>query len=80
MYANIDRIQASNDVRNLDIQYIATATGMAGGDGVKDFRKSLVLQVGEPIKIKVDPMSAKLDRSGVNSLKNLLRSQDKKKK
>lgn len=77
MYENIDRIQAAEDTRALDIQYTATATGMAGGDGVKRLRETLVMQIGSPVKLKIDPMAAKLDRKGVNDLKHLLRHQKK---
>lgn len=39
--SNIDRIQASFDVRNLSLQHVAVATGMAGGEGVKKLREAL---------------------------------------
>lgn len=78
MYENIDRIQAVADTRALDIQYTATATGMAGGEGVKRLRETLVMQIGNPVTVKIDPMAAKLDRRGVNDLKSMLRQKQRK--
>lgn len=78
--SNIDRIQASFDVRTLSLQHVAVATGMTGGEGVKKLRESLEMQIGETQKIKFDPMSERLNRSQFNELKNTIRRQNNKNK
>lgn len=77
---NIDRIQSSFDLRALNLQHVAVATGMAGGDGVKKYATSLELQIGEVQKIKFDPMAEKFDKAAFDSLKDSIRRQNKKNK
>ncbi|MVX56393.1 hypothetical protein E5987_04115 [Parasutterella sp. NM82_D38] len=80
LVSNIERIQASFDVRSLSIQHVAVATGMAGGEGVKQLRDSLVLQIGEVQKVKIDPMSERLNRNQIDDLKRTIRRQNKNNK
>lgn len=41
-----------------------------GGEGAKDIRKQLVLEIGEVQEVKRNPMSEVLDRQALADLKN----------
>lgn len=66
MHCNIDRIQAQEDMRSLTIMNCA----FMGGEGAKDIRKQLVLEIGEVQEVKRNPMSEVLDRQALADLKN----------
>lgn len=76
LHTNIDRIQAHSDMRQLTLMNLA----FMGGEEANKYRKSLILEVGEVQKVKVDPMGERLNRSQVNELKNTIRRQNNKKK
>lgn len=66
MHTNIDRIQAQEDMRTLTVMNCA----FMGGEGAKEIRKQLVLEIGNVQEVKRNPLSEVLDRKALADLKN----------
>jgi hypothetical protein len=75
LHINIDRIQAQQDMRGLTLINCA----FNGGEPAQEFRKQLILEIGEVQKIKFDPMRERLDRNKLHELKTAIRREEKQK-
>ena len=66
--ANIDRIQAQKDMRSLTV----AMCGQGGDKAAQHCRQSLVIEVGEIVKLKIDPIrNAVRDEVGFAALKEM---------
>lgn len=69
---NIQRIQARQDLRTLNIN-TAVALGSNGinANSIGTMRDQLSDELGVFIKVSNNPMDAQLDRDGLNALRNM---------
>lgn len=65
----IERIRAQNDMRALSV----AVCGQGGGEAAQEYRKRLVIEQGDVLKLKFDPVkSAERDEEGFHALKTLI--------
>jgi len=64
MSDNIDRISAQGDVRALTV-----AVCGQGGEPATRLRESLVVEIGQVVKLREDPTNAARDEEGFHELK-----------
>jgi hypothetical protein len=62
MQLNINRISAERDMRSLSV----SAAAACSGDGIKQYRETLVLEIGNVAKVE-----EKLDKAGLSRLASL---------
>lgn len=68
MNAQIDRIQAQKDMRSLTV----AVCGQGGGEAAQSFRERLVIEAGEVVKLKFDPIrEAVRDEEGFSALREM---------
>lgn len=69
MNSQIDRIQAQKDMRSLTV----AVCGSGGSqEAAQSFRQRLVIEAGEPVKLKFDPMrDAVRDEAGFSALREM---------
>ena len=68
MNAQIERIQAQKDMRSLTV----AVCGQGGGEAAQNFRDRLVIEAGEPVKLKFDPIrEAMRDEKGFSALREM---------
>lgn len=68
MNAQIDRIQAQKDMRSLTV----AVCGQGGGEAAQNFRERLVIEAGEVVKLKFDPIrEAVRDEEGFSALREM---------
>jgi hypothetical protein len=68
MNSNIDRIQAQKDMRSLTV----AVCGQGGGEAAQSFRQRLVIEAGEVVKLKFDPIrEAVRDEEGFSALREM---------
>lgn len=67
--ANIGRVLAEKDLRLMAVQ-----SSRHGGDGAKDIRDHLVLEMGDAMKVdrEKEIMSAQRDEAGFNELRFMM--------
>ena len=68
---NIQRIQARNDLRLLNVYTAAQSLGNGSVELLNNVREQLIDERGVVIKVKFDPSNAKLDRGGLETLRRL---------
>lgn len=65
---NIERIQAQKDMRALTV----AVCGQGGGEAAQNFRERLVIEAGEVVKLKFDPIrEAVRDEEGFSALREM---------
>jgi hypothetical protein len=65
---NIDRIEAQKDRRSLSV----AVCGQGGAEAASSLHERLVIESGEVVKLKFDPVrDAERDQDGFNALKEL---------
>lgn len=68
MNSQIDRVQAQKDMRSLTV----AVCGQSSKEAAQNFRESLVIEVGEPVKLKFDPVrDAVRDEVGFSALREM---------
>lgn len=68
MNASIDRIQAQKDMRSLTV----AVCGQGGGEAAQTHRSRLVVEAGEVVKLKFDPVrDAVRDEEGFSALREM---------
>lgn len=68
---NIQRIQARNDLRSLNV-YSATQLSVNGStELLNSVREQLLEERGDTIKLKFDPIKERLDRTGLETLRRM---------
>ncbi len=80
MSNNVQRIQARNDLRALNVSSVSAMLGGMNGSvkGLQDLSERLADERGDVIKVKFDPIaSAQLDRKGLEKLRKLSSSNSK---
>ena len=72
MNSNIERVQAQKDMRSLTV----AVCGHVGGDAATKHREKLVIELGEVVKLKSDPIrEAVRDEAGFQALREMAQQQ-----